>query len=119
MADGVAPEDAMQRVRARFLTTLAEYLETLDDIGAAIDSGRATVDDVIEARHVLHRIAGSAGTLGRTELGAAARACESRLPRHKRPKWIRVVAELPRTGTGKVQRFRLREMLEREIERQR
>jgi acyl-coenzyme A synthetase/AMP-(fatty) acid ligase len=50
---------------------------------------------------------------------AAARACESRLPRHKRPKWIRVVAELPRTGTGKVQRFRLREMLEREFERKR
>jgi benzoate-CoA ligase len=46
---------------------------------------------------------------------AAARACEEKLPRHKRPKWIRVVPELPRTGTGKIQRFRLREMLEREL----
>ena len=45
---------------------------------------------------------------------AAARACE-RLPRHKRPKWVRVVAELPRTATGKVQRFKLREILEREL----
>ena len=45
---------------------------------------------------------------------AAARACEE-LPRHKRPKWVRVVAELPRTPTGKVQRYRLREMLEREL----
>lgn len=45
---------------------------------------------------------------------AAARACE-RLPRHKRPKWVRVLAELPRTATGKVQRYRLREMLEREL----
>ena len=48
-------------------------------------------------------------------LSAAARACDDKLPRHKRPKWIRAVSELPRTGTGKVQRFRLREMLEREL----
>jgi benzoate-CoA ligase len=47
---------------------------------------------------------------------AAAAACE-RLPRHKRPKWIRAVAELPRTATGKVQRYKLREILERELER--
>jgi acyl-coenzyme A synthetase/AMP-(fatty) acid ligase len=47
---------------------------------------------------------------------AAARACE-RLPRHKRPKWIRAVAELPRTATGKVQRYKLRELLEREFGR--
>jgi 3-hydroxybenzoate/4-hydroxybenzoate---CoA ligase len=47
---------------------------------------------------------------------AAAAACE-RLPRHKRPKWIRSVAELPRTATGKVQRYKLREILERELER--
>lgn len=47
---------------------------------------------------------------------AAAAACE-RLPRHKRPKWIRAVAELPRTATGKVQRYKLREILARELER--
>jgi acyl-coenzyme A synthetase/AMP-(fatty) acid ligase len=45
---------------------------------------------------------------------AAQAACE-RLPRHKRPKWIRAVEELPRTATGKVQRYKLREMLEREL----
>jgi acyl-coenzyme A synthetase/AMP-(fatty) acid ligase len=47
---------------------------------------------------------------------AAALACEG-LPRHKRPKWIRTVAELPRTATGKVQRYKLREILERELGR--
>jgi acyl-coenzyme A synthetase/AMP-(fatty) acid ligase len=46
----------------------------------------------------------------------AAAACEG-LPRHKRPKWIRCFAELPRTATGKVQRYKLREILERELER--
>ena len=45
---------------------------------------------------------------------AAQRACE-RLPRHKRPKWIRAVSELPRTASGKVQRYKLREILEREL----
>jgi acyl-coenzyme A synthetase/AMP-(fatty) acid ligase len=33
------------------------------------------------------------------------------------PKWIRTVAELPRTATGKVQRYKLREILERELQR--
>lgn len=47
---------------------------------------------------------------------AAATACE-RLPRHKRPKWVRAVSELPRTATGKVQRYKLREILERELQR--
>jgi benzoate-CoA ligase len=46
---------------------------------------------------------------------AAVEACERALPRHKRPKWVRAVAELPRTATGKVQRFKLREILEREL----
>jgi 3-hydroxybenzoate/4-hydroxybenzoate---CoA ligase len=46
---------------------------------------------------------------------AALEACERTLPRHKRPKWVRAVTELPRTATGKVQRYKLREMLEREL----
>ncbi len=50
------------------------------------------------------------------ELDAAA-ACERSLPRHKRPKWVRAVPELPRTATGKVQRYKLREILERELRR--
>jgi acyl-coenzyme A synthetase/AMP-(fatty) acid ligase len=46
---------------------------------------------------------------------ATVEACERLLPRHKRPKWVRAVNELPRTATGKVQRFKLREILEREL----
>ena len=48
---------------------------------------------------------------GPSALAAAEAACERRLPRHKRPKWLQVVDRLPRTATGKVQRFKLREML--------
>jgi benzoate-CoA ligase len=47
-------------------------------------------------------------------VAAAAQACEEKLPRHKRPKWILPVTELPRTATGKVQRFKLRELLKRQ-----
>ena len=54
------------------------------------------------------------GTDAQAAVAAAAAACEQKLPRHKRPKWILPVAELPRTATGKVQRFKLRELLERE-----
>ncbi len=52
------------------------------------------------------------GADGQAAVAAAAAACEARLPRHQRPKWILPVAELPRTATGKVQRFKLRELLE-------
>ncbi|MGE5640944.1 MAG: class I adenylate-forming enzyme family protein [Clostridia bacterium] len=48
-------------------------------------------------------------------LAAAAAACERALPRHKRPKWLRAVEHLPRTATGKVQRFKLRELLQAEL----
>ncbi|MBC7803331.1 MAG: AMP-binding protein, partial [Candidatus Parcubacteria bacterium] len=49
-------------------------------------------------------------------LAAADRVCEEKLPRFKRPNWIRALAELPRTATGKVQRFKLRELIEKEVE---
>ncbi|MEO7403101.1 MAG: AMP-binding protein [Burkholderiales bacterium] len=47
----------------------------------------------------------------RSALAATIAATAAQLPRHSQPKWIREVAELPRTPTGKVQRYRLREAL--------
>ena len=35
--------------------------------------------------------------------------CAQQLPHHKRPRWVEVVPELPKTATGKIQRYRLRE----------
>ncbi len=34
--------------------------------------------------------------------------CQTGLARYKYPRWITIVADLPRTATGKIQRFRLR-----------
>jgi len=42
--------------------------------------------------------------------------CRETLPQYSRPKWICEVDELPRTPTGKVQRFRLRETLATQLE---
>ena len=41
--------------------------------------------------------------------------CQETLPQYSRPKWICEVGELPRTPTGKVQRFRLRQALVEEL----
>jgi acyl-coenzyme A synthetase/AMP-(fatty) acid ligase len=51
------------------------------------------------------------GTDAEAAVAAAERACAEKLPRHKRPKWVLPVEALPRTATGKVQRFKLRELL--------
>jgi acyl-coenzyme A synthetase/AMP-(fatty) acid ligase len=34
----------------------------------------------------------------------------SRLPVFKRPRWVEFVDELPKTATGKLQRYKLREL---------
>jgi 4-hydroxybenzoate-CoA ligase/benzoate-CoA ligase len=34
--------------------------------------------------------------------------CRARMAEYKRPRWIEFVDELPKTATGKIQRFRLR-----------
>ncbi len=42
-------------------------------------------------------------------LGELLKLCAKKLESHKRPRWIEFADDLPRTATGKVQRFRLRE----------
>ncbi|MDE2335188.1 MAG: benzoate-CoA ligase family protein [Rhodospirillales bacterium] len=39
---------------------------------------------------------------------ALVRHCKSRLAPYKYPRWVRIVDDLPKTATGKIQRFRLR-----------
>ena len=39
------------------------------------------------------------------------RHCKARLAPYKYPRWIRFVPELPKTATGKIQRFVLRQRL--------
>jgi 4-hydroxybenzoate-CoA ligase/benzoate-CoA ligase len=34
--------------------------------------------------------------------------CQEKMAGYKRPRWIEFVEELPKTATGKIQRFKLR-----------
>lgn len=52
---------------------------------------------------------------GEPDLAQIEEGARASLPQHSWPKWVRAVAELPRTPTGKVQKFRLREMLQAEL----
>jgi 4-hydroxybenzoate-CoA ligase/benzoate-CoA ligase len=36
--------------------------------------------------------------------------CKEKMAAYKRPRWIEFVTELPKTATGKIQRFKLREI---------
>ena len=42
-------------------------------------------------------------------LGELLKLCAGKLDAHKRPRWLNFVEDLPRTATGKLQRFKLRE----------
>ena len=54
------------------------------------------------------------GRAGSPELGEALQQfVRDQLAEYKRPRWVEFVAELPRTATGKIQRFRLRELTHR------
>jgi len=54
------------------------------------------------------------GQPGSAELGEALRRhVSSRLAPHKCPQWIEFVAELPKTATGKIQRYKLRQSASR------
>ena len=68
--------------------------------------GRADDDDLTkpEAHVVLHD-AGDASDAMANELLAH---CQDGLARYKYPRWIHFVDELPKTATGKIQRFQLR-----------
>jgi benzoate-CoA ligase len=50
------------------------------------------------------------GVKGEPELARALQEyVVARLPAYKRPRWVEFVPELPKTATGKIQRFKLRE----------
>lgn len=68
--------------------------------------GQADADELTKpAAYVVLRDGIVAGDALTSELEALAAV---RMPRYKRPRWIHFVAALPKTATGKVQRFKLR-----------
>jgi benzoate-CoA ligase len=112
VADGhyyhLGRDDDMLRVGAQWVSpleveaALAAHPGVLECavVGRPDDQGLIGV-----AAFVVPRDPGHAGALDQ-ELRELA---GQRLAGHKRPRWIELVPELPRTATGKIQRHRLRE----------
>ena len=97
-------DDDMLRVGAQWVSPLEVESVLLSHPGVAECAvvGRADGDGLIKVcAYVVLRAA--------TPLSELDEVCAERLARHKRPLWIEPVEDLPKTATGKVQRFRLRE----------
>jgi acyl-coenzyme A synthetase/AMP-(fatty) acid ligase len=68
--------------------------------------GQADADQLIKPKAiVVLKQAGSGDAALTDELAAL---CKKTLAPYKYPRWIEYVAELPKTATGKIQRFKLR-----------
>jgi benzoate-CoA ligase family protein len=98
-------DDDMLRVGAQWVSPRdveAVLLEHPDVIECAV-VGHPDADGLIRVCAYVHA-RGAAPSLA-ADLAAL---CADRLPSHMRPRWIELVAELPKTATGKIQRFKLR-----------
>jgi benzoate-CoA ligase family protein len=99
-------DDDMLRVGAQWVSPLEveAVLMSHPDVRECAVVGRMDRDGF--TRPCAYVVAGAGGRPSPAELIALA---AERLPHHKRPSWVELVSELPKTATGKVQRYRLRE----------
>jgi benzoate-CoA ligase family protein len=98
--------DDMLRVSAQWVSPLeveAVLLRHPDVLECAV-VGRKDADGLTKA--CAYVVPKGAGRSLATELVSL---CGAALPRHKRPRWVELVSELPKTATGKIQRFKLRD----------
>jgi benzoate-CoA ligase family protein len=97
-------DDDMLRVGAQWVSPLEVESVLLSHPGVAECAvvGRADAEGLVKVcAYVVLRDG--------TPLSELEDVCAERLARHKRPHWIQAVGDLPKTATGKIQRFRLRE----------
>lgn len=67
----------LERIRARFMDMLVERLNEIDRLCDPAVSGLSPRDALEQVQMILHKIAGTAGTLGLTVLGDTARTGEN------------------------------------------
>lgn len=72
----------LDRIRARFIAMLDDRLLQLGALGANAQSPAQLQANLLQSLNILHKIAGSAGTLGLAQLGDRARACEDQIICH-------------------------------------
>ena len=69
----------LERIRARFITMLVDRLDELEQLCDNMYEDSPDMAALEMSKNILHKIAGSAGTLGMTTLGDAARTCENQI----------------------------------------
>lgn len=74
----------IERIRTRFLELLEDRIESLEDAVVEFELPATGRNNLIKAQTILHKIAGSAGTLGFDRLGESARVCEENIISHLR-----------------------------------
>ena len=73
---------------------------------SSLTRNQADAEDLIKPKaHVVLKQAGTGSPALTEELMAL---CRTTLAPYKYPRWIEYVTDLPKTATGKIQRFRLR-----------
>ena len=76
------------------------------DVLEAAVIGQADADQLIKPKAYIVTKAGVAGTAALAE--QLQQHVKSRLAPYKYPRWVEFASELPKTATGKIQRFKLR-----------
>lgn len=72
-------ENRLQVLRRRFVERAQDDLKTLAKFADLIEQEQLVTSDLVACYQLLHRMAGSAGTFGLPELGAAARVIEKQI----------------------------------------
>ena len=101
-----------EELRARLKLNLKPYLPRLTAAHRdAIYGPIPSTDDEEGLIKPLAFVVLRAGTAGTPELATELKQfVRERLAEYKRPRWVEFLPELPKTATGKIQRFRLREL---------
>jgi len=97
MAD-IAELPGLSQIRSRFLARLDQKILVLEDLLEILESGASEPPGEMasQAQRALHSIAGSAGTLGFTALGARAQNAEAEIIRFSEQK-LTSVAKIKRS----------------------
>jgi benzoate-CoA ligase len=89
----------------------SEIEDALAGEAAVAESAAVLGESEIGLAEIVLYIVPAAGADGRAVTAAARERLAQALPRYKQPRRFEVVADLPRTATGKIQRHKLRELL--------
>jgi acyl-coenzyme A synthetase/AMP-(fatty) acid ligase len=92
----------------------AEIEDVLAGTSGIAETAAVLGENAIGLAEIALFVVPAAGADGATAVTAARKRLEGRLPHYKLPRRFEVIAELPRTATGKMQRHKLRDRLRSE-----